>query len=206
MTQYNLEHLIQTKEQKVIGPIQDDEALLLFALIKTCLIKNVIEIGGLNGYSANNFLEAVGDNGSVVTIDINLVPKIKDNHIIITKDVSNITISDLNHSYFGLIFLDAHVFIPQVNFIKKLLEFKVIDDRTIIAIHDTNLHPTKNTKSSYKINDGWVHQKVERMIVNTLIKDLNYHAINLHTKAIDHDVIPYRHGLTLLQKAQYLEV
>ena len=75
MTQYNLEHLIQTKEQKVIGPIQDDEALLLFALIKTCLIKNVIEIGGLNGYSANNFLEAVGDNGSVITIDINLVPK-----------------------------------------------------------------------------------------------------------------------------------
>ena len=59
---YDLSHLIQNSDQMVLGPIQDDEALLLFALCKVMMIKNIIEIGVLDGYSTNNFIKAVGEN------------------------------------------------------------------------------------------------------------------------------------------------
>ena len=34
----------------MLGPIQDDEALLLFALIRTTHVRRVAEIGGYHGY------------------------------------------------------------------------------------------------------------------------------------------------------------
>jgi predicted O-methyltransferase YrrM len=42
-----------------MGLIQDDEALFLFGLIRVVRIKRILEIGGLNGYSALNFLKAL---------------------------------------------------------------------------------------------------------------------------------------------------
>jgi predicted O-methyltransferase YrrM len=55
----NLIHLTQDVNQQVGGPIQDDEALMLFAVVRGCRFKRILEIGGLFGYSAKNFCEAV---------------------------------------------------------------------------------------------------------------------------------------------------
>ncbi len=44
---YDLDHLIQTNKQDVIGPIQDDEALLLYSIVKGMRLNRVLEIGGL---------------------------------------------------------------------------------------------------------------------------------------------------------------
>jgi predicted O-methyltransferase YrrM len=71
MVTYALGHLTQADDQKVGGPIQDDEALLLFSMIRVMRLKRVIEFGGLGGYSARNFLEAVGRDGIVYTVDLN---------------------------------------------------------------------------------------------------------------------------------------
>jgi len=56
----------QGRKQDVVGPLQDDEALLLFALSRALGVNRVLEIGSLNGDSARNFLSAVG--GSKLTV------------------------------------------------------------------------------------------------------------------------------------------
>ena len=59
MVKYDLNHLTQEDNQIVVGPIQDDEALFLYSLIRVKRIKCVLEIGGLNGYSSINFIKAM---------------------------------------------------------------------------------------------------------------------------------------------------
>ena len=56
---YDFSHLIQSPDQMVNGPIQDDEALMLYAVVRTMRLRRVLELGGLSGYSARNFLSAL---------------------------------------------------------------------------------------------------------------------------------------------------
>jgi len=57
---YDLAHIgWQGRKQDVVGPLQDDEALLMFALSRALGVNRVLEIGSLNGDSARNFLSAV---------------------------------------------------------------------------------------------------------------------------------------------------
>ena len=86
MVTYNLEHLTQEDRQEVSGPIQDDEALFMYAIIRGMQIETVLEIGGLNGYSARNFLAAVGPEGTVFTCDVNPVAQIANNHVVLIKN------------------------------------------------------------------------------------------------------------------------
>jgi O-methyltransferase len=65
MVAYNLRHLTQNSDQAVSGPIQDDEALFLYSLIRVMQMKRILEIGGLGGYSATNFVAAAGPDGVV---------------------------------------------------------------------------------------------------------------------------------------------
>lgn len=205
MHKYNLNHLIQPKNQLVIGPIQDDEALLLYAIIRVCMFKNIVEIGGLNGYSAINFLSAIDNLGKLFTIDLNFVPKQADNHFIIQKDISEVSINDLLETKIDMLFFDCHVYDAQMVFYKNMLENGLIHDKTVIALHDTGLHPFKCCDWSYRIDEGWVHQPVERLMVNELVAKYNYHAINLHTDLTRHsEDLPLRHGLTILSKFKTL--
>ena len=59
MVKYDLSHLSQPENQNVSGPIQDDEALFLYSIIRGCRLERILEIGGLSGYSAKNFLQAL---------------------------------------------------------------------------------------------------------------------------------------------------
>jgi hypothetical protein len=199
--QYNLEHLTQDVDQTLLGPIQDDEALLLFSIIKTMRLKNIIEIGGLSGYSAKNFLAAV-DTGKVYTIDINPVKKISQNHIVIEKDCRYITRDDISENI-DLIFFDAHVYDEQIIFFNALREHQLIDDNVVLAFHDTNLHPRKICESYYiESEKGWCHQPVERKLVN-YFKGLNFDAICFHT-TMDESSISFRHGITIMKKFKHL--
>ena len=80
----DVSHLgLQRVEQDVIGPMQDDESLLLFALVRTSHVRRVLEIGGLHGESAMNFLRALKhkQRAVVYTIDRNRVDKIEMRHL-----------------------------------------------------------------------------------------------------------------------------
>ena len=83
LNKYDLRHLTQRSNQNVMGPVQDDEALFLFALIKCCRFTRILEIGGLKGYSAINFIKAISfsEQGRVYTVDIDTVKKKAHNHV-----------------------------------------------------------------------------------------------------------------------------
>jgi hypothetical protein len=197
---YNFSHLTQHPNQNVSGPIQDDEALLLFGLIRVMCIRRVLEIGGLSGYSATNFAKAVGPSGTVYTIDIREVPKVAPNHVPITMDARAITPEVIDRKPLDLIFFDCHVFDVQMELLSLLSAQGMVTDRTLLALHDTNLHPTQSVSWAYQVEGGWVHQAVERRMVNELRK-LGYDAISLDTTAEAHGPdLPVRHGLTIMKK------
>lgn len=207
-TKYDLTHLTQSESQEVIGPIQDDEALFLYSIVRGMRLSRILEVGGLRGYSAVNFLKALEKSKKAVlyTVDLNKVRKISENHKVITKDIRDLTREDLDNEPIDLIFFDCHNFDAQILAYKRLLRKGLITDRTILALHDTNLHPRKYTESSYKISSGYVHQKAERMMVN-YFKKLGYDVFSLHTDMKIHDSkFPFRHGISICSKFQKLRV
>lgn len=203
---YDLSHLTQDPDQKVLGPIQDDEALLLFALIRVMVLRRVLEIGGLGGYSATNFAAAVGPAGTVYSVDVNPVPKVADNHVPITMDVGDLRAADVGSIPLDLVFFDCHCFVGQMAMLTRFVRDGVITDRTVIALHDTNLHPGKTEEKTYEVTGGWVNCWPERRMVNE-IRELGYDAICLDTDMSVHGPdLPFRHGLTLMRRFTTLTV
>lgn len=225
---YDLSHL-QQPNQNVIGIIQDDEALLLFALCKTMLIKNVVEVGTFVGYSARNFIKAVGEDGHIISIDTNHFSGRHPNFTFINKNVSKIEASEIPW-VIDLIFFDCHDELAQITFVNKMINAGKIDDDTIIAVHDTNLHPDINTNyvdlgwpsgpflgadtnaftnskhTPIKTKNGLIPQPDERVLVNKLI-DYGWNPFHIHTKLNRHNKdLSFRNGLTLLSKKKYLEL
>ena len=199
-TKYDLSHLTQLSTQEVIGPIQDDEALFLFALIRVMRIWRILEIGGFSGYSANNFCKAVGERGIVYTIDINPVPKMAANHVPIIMDARQIEPAAVDNTPLDLIFFDCHVYDVQMEMLRRLEMQGMVTDRTVLALHDINLHPRRLVAGAYEIADGWVHQPVERRMVNDL-RNMGYDAFALDTHRDAHGPdLPCRHGLAVMRK------
>ena len=198
---YNLSHLTQDSQQNVLGPIQDDEALFLYGFIKTTLIRNVVELGCQGGYSAKNFLAAVGEKGKVLSIDICPMHKLADNHFTLLKNAKYITENDIPFEEIQLAFYDCHDFDATVSFHYNMLNCKKITDNTTIVLHDTGLHHKPVCGGEQK-NGGWAHQVVERQISNLLVKE-GWSAIHAHARNsefVDGQPLAFRHGITILQK------
>lgn len=204
MVQYDLTHLVQDDTENVIGPIQDTEALFLYSLVRGMRMRRVLEIGGLSGYSARNFLAALGPQGMLYTVDLNPVPCQGPNHACICRDAREDTAADLGGEPLDLVFFDCHVFDAQMGLFEALLREGLVTERTVLALHDTNLHPTQVVPWAYPVRGeeaGWVHQAVERDMVNEFVGRHGYHAFSLHTALTAHDAsMPFRHGVTLLQR------
>lgn len=205
MANYDLSHLTQEENQRVIGPIQDDEALLLYSVIRVMRLRNIVEIGGLGGYSAMNFLKAIGNSGNVVTIDLTPTQNMGDRHIVLVGDAANVTPEQLQVDSIDLLFFDAHDYPAQMKFFHTMRDAGMISDSTIIALHDTGTHPM-NLGWCYETNQGFVHQKVERAMTNDFFH-MGYQPVCFHTKLSVHDeTLPFRHGLTLLSKFNPLSI
>jgi predicted O-methyltransferase YrrM len=204
---YDLTHLNQS-HQNVWGPIQDDEALFLYSIIRGMRIERILEIGGLSGYSGLNFLQAVKytDKGIVYTCDINQVPKLAKNHKVIIKNALNITLDDLDNLPIELIFFDCHDMV-QMYIFHHLVKNGLITDKTVLALHDTNLHysPYNRWGPFIEKENGYAHQTVERNMVN-IFKDLGYDIFSISTDQTKHsNEFPIRHGISVCQKFKYLE-
>lgn len=201
---YDLCHLSQGETQNVIGPIQDDEALFLFALCKVMMVKNVVEIGVQSGYSAQNFLKAVGGNGSVIGIDIIETAFRSDRFTFINSCAGAVQPEQIPWNI-DLLFFDSHSEYAQKKFFENMRTAGKITDETIIALHDTGLHPA-GVGIGVKLGDGYAHQPVERMLSNWLVS-CGYSPFHAHTNISKHnDKLPFRHGLTILCKQKILEV
>lgn len=215
---YDLAHLTQSDDQSTPGPIQDDEALLFFAMIRVTRIKRIVEFGGVHGYSAKNFCEAVGKEGEVYTVDWGvdgLTPKQADNHKVVVKNVCDITAEDLDNKPVDLLFFDCHSYEAELCAFQELRRAGIVTDKTIIAFHDTNLWPTKDAPNTlhaewpdiaYEVEGGWVFCPPERQLVNDF-KDMGYDVINFGTEKDAHGPeFPYRCGLSIARKFKKFEL
>ncbi len=82
----------------------------------------------------------------------------------------------------------------------------MVNDETVLALHDTSLHPTKSCEWAYPIEEDWVHQDVERRLVNDL-RRMGYDGFALHNNLAAHDeALPFRHGVTIMRKFRSLAV
>jgi hypothetical protein len=190
---YELDHLDQAGNQRVAGPIQDDEALLLYAMVRVMRIRHVLEVGGLGGYSARNFLAAMqGDRDvAMYTIDLNDVPALSPHHYTIRKDCGELAPADVHGQ--PLDQLEAH---------------GLVHANTVLALHDTNLHPKQGMWGHFVREPdgviGWVHQAAEREMVNAL-RRRGWDAMCFHMPLDRSDeLIRSRHGLTVMRRFQHL--
>jgi len=207
MVNYNLSHLSQPEHQNVSGPIQDDEALFLYSIIRGCRLQRILEIGGLNGYSATNFLQALsfGTDGILYTCDLHPVPVLAENHKVIIKNALDLTIDELDNKPLDLVFFDCHDMI-QMDIYYKFVNNNIINDNTILALHDTNIHypPYQHCGVYIEQEKGYAHQPVERNMVN-IFKQLGYDIFGIMTDSTKHnDDFPVRHGITVCKKFKVL--
>ena len=206
MVYYNLEHLTQDDQQAVVGPIQDDEALFLFSLIRCMRFSRILEVGGLDGYSAKNFLESLDcrPNAMVYTIDIQPVEEQGSLHRCIQKNASDITANDVDNQPLDLVFFDCHELDVQMTLFERLRSSSIINDDTVLALHDTGLHEHQFIDWAYEIQDGWVHQPVERQMVNRF-KEAGYDVFTVDAKrGTSTPEFPFRHGLTICKKHSFM--
>lgn len=197
MTEYDLQHL--TLGNDCHHPaIQDDEALLLYALIRCMRLQTVLEVGALQGYSARNFLAAVGFAGCVISVDIVPLQPLAPNHRTIQCSIQDVDFVSL--PALDLVFFDAHAYDEQLLFFERGTAHSVITPRTIIALHDTGLFYEQTVSHAHRISTGWVHQCVERRMVNHFVS-LGYSALCAHAD----NQLPPRKGLTIMQRFTALE-
>lgn len=205
MVHYDLDHLTQPEDQCVIGPIQDDEALFLYSIIRGMRLTRVLEIGGLAGYSARNFLAAIGEKGVMYTVDYQQVPVLAPNHRVVLKNALDLTPSDVDNQPVDMVFFDCHDMV-QMGVFHRLVTQGIITEHTLLALHDTNLHyPPGGLNQGPLVADrvgdvGYAHQPVEREMVNQF-KTLGYDVLSIYTtRAKHHADFPFRHGITVCQR------
>ena len=200
---YDLSHLIQDS-QFVFGPVQDDEALLLFGAIKTIRPKVIVEFGANNGFGSLNFLKAIDEDSKLYSYDIN--PFNKDSlanedkrFIFYRKSHSDFDQMDVGNQTIDFVFVDyAHTDTMKTGF-KKIIN--QISFNGIIAIHNTGLHVSEqaNCVCDYENYCGGAHQKDARAFINWIIENYTeWHVLEMHSFKI------FRHGLTFLQKIYQL--
>ena len=98
----------------------------------------------------------------------------------------------------------------QVDIFNNFKSLGIINDDTILALHDTNIHYPPvgaHQRDLYVKEEGGIaHQPVERKMVN-YFKSEGYDIFSIKTKATDHDKsFPFRHGLTICSKFKTMAV
>lgn len=197
---YDLSHLTQPDDQAVMGPIQDDEALLLYSICRVCCYSRVIEFGGLEGYSAMNFLKGMEpQNGVVYSVDHCEIGTMGDRHVHVHKDAGSVCAEDFENKPVDLVFFDCHDYGQQMLALDNLRRSGVITVHTLLVLHDTGIHSDKFVGHAVPCptRSGWVHQQDERLMVRDLLSQ-GYSAISFGCSNPT-PPIQYRHGLTFMR-------
>lgn len=194
---YDFTHLTQPPSQEVAGPLQDDEALPLFAVCRVTCARRVAEFGGLTGYSARNFLAALRGvpGGIVFTVDPAPVPALSPVHRVVRKEAKDVLPEDFGREPLDLVFFDCHDYHQQMAAFHTLSRHGLVTRSTIIALHDTGTHPAPFARWTYLGEEGYIHQAAERAMANRL-QDLGYECVSFDAPA-PIPPVRYRHGLTL---------
>lgn len=184
-----------------LGPVLDQDALLLEAIIQMTDPKLVIEFGFFWGKSATTMLKAMSPDARLISYDNTKNPSLPDPRFEF-KGLSQDDFQDPG-GVIDFVFLDAsHELELNKTTFKKLIPF--LGEKAIIAVHDTGTWPGNvfNAQAGYQLNDQeFLHCPDERLFVNW-IKEEYPEVQQIHL----HSFPKIGHGITLLQFYKKLEV
>ena len=227
---HDLRHIgKQGPRQDVAGPVQDNEALLLFALVRVLGVNRVLEIGGLSGHSARVFSAALNcmPRAKVYTIDLLKVPSVAANHHTLQKNAANLTAADVDHEPIDLLFLDCHNYDASVALVKSILRQNLLSPTALVVLHDTGMSELGFLRERFpgfarsigpddprlmppnqQGKRFFIHQPVERMVSVWLTRydcTGNWQTLAAHDDA-QKGATPNRWGLTIMQRKVDLSV
>jgi predicted O-methyltransferase YrrM len=216
---FDLTHLAFFDEVSAAGPLQREEALLLYGLVRVLRPTVVVEFGFLGGRSALNFLTALAPGGTLYSFDIDAGSERtarryfgdRPDFRFLPKSQADITAADVDGRPIDLAFIDASHDVEINRRTFERLESLLADD-AVIVIHDTGTwaaeHMTPGHVQYAAGAPGWwlsadefVHQPGEREFVNWVREaHPEFSQVNLHTRRT------LRHGMTILQRSRALSV
>lgn len=187
------------KDKPILGPLQPEDTALLQAVIRMTDPKLVVEFGFLWGNSARAMLEVMSDSAKLISYD-----NAKDGYLndlrftFIKKSQTEFEpIENVN-----LVFLDAsHDFELNKETLHKVIP--CLSPLGIIAIHDTGTWSENiyNLDRGYVLNGRYLHCPDERATVNWLkVEYPEFQQIHFHSN------VQLRHGITLLQRYNHLDI
>lgn len=170
--------------------------------------------GGSQGICSKLFLKGQENNpdSKLFSVDILDMKKKSENHFLLQMDVNEVTPENLHNEKIDVVFFDCHSVLPQLNFYNKMVKEGLIHDDTILILHDTNLlygdaalrNIECNGKIGYYSEEGYVHQWVERNLVN-YFKLKGYDIFTLSTKQNNHnEKYPLLFGISVCKKFELL--
>lgn len=194
------------------GPLQRDEALMLYGLTRTVRPATVVEVGFLRGHSAFNFLRAMDDDARLYSFDIDPAARWhaeqtcgSDSRFkLAIKSQDEVTSGDIDGRQADLVFLDAS---HELGLNQRTFERLVtlMSDRAILAVHDTGAVPRRFMEAidhwALAVPELWVDDECEvmpdeRAFVNWILEEHpEFSQIHLHSERAG------RCGTTLLQRS-----
>ena len=206
----DLAHLAMLDE-RVVGPVQRDEALFLHALIRVVRPTTVVEIGFGRGHSALNFLSALDPEAHLYSFDIK--PRCETwartwfggdpRFTFKRRSQAELTPDDIDGRLAEFVFLDAsHDFVLNQETFERLLP--MMSQNAILAVHDTGSVPRQLFPDWHWLvqsQEGWVDghyegQPGDREFVNWVLESHpDFSQVHLHS------VRTVRCGMTLLQRS-----
>ena len=210
-------HLNNYLEEDALGPLQQDEALFLFALARVVRPKLIVEFGFNKGDSSLNFLKALPRDSVVHSYDI------KDSAATIArtferrypnfhfhgKSQTEFARADIGGDLVDFVFLDAAHSLELNQTTWRNLE-PALADNAIVAVHDTGTWSRQHLRPCHRAfiladpnkwlnNDEYQHQLDERIFINwVLATSPAFSAVHFHSTNV------LRHGLTILQRGAKL--
>ena len=216
-TGIGMSHLLAYREDDAIGPLQRDEAIALFGIIRTLRPKVVVEFGFFHGHSAFNFLRALPEDGRLYSYDIDAdsIRRARTEFTFdrrftfVGKSQTDFEASDIGRQDIDFVFLDAaHELDLNIETFRRVIAH--LAPEAMIAIHDTGLwqrahfseiHETfiREYPGEWRSDELYAHQPGERAFVDWIVAEPHgFSAIHFHSTRI------LRHGFSLLQRQRCL--
>ncbi|MEO5712236.1 MAG: class I SAM-dependent methyltransferase [Luteolibacter sp.] len=212
-----MSHLLSYRENDAIGPLQRDEALALFGIIRTLRPRVVVEFGFFHGHSAFNFLRAMSEDARLFSYDID-ADSIKRAAIefnfdkrftFIGKSQTEFDPADIGNRQIDFVFFDAaHELELNTETFGRIAGN--LSPEATIAVHDTGLWHRKDFAAIHQTfasempgiwesADLYAHQPGERDFIDWIVSEHPaFTAVHFHSTET------LRHGFTLLQRRRPL--
>lgn len=214
-----ISHLLSYREGEAIGPLQRDEAVALFGVVRTLRPRVVVEFGFFHGHSAFNFLQALSEDALLFSYDVDEDSRRRAESefafdrrfAFLAKSQTDFAAEDVGGREVDFVFFDAaHELELNTETFSRILPS--LSPAAMIAVHDTGLwnreyfapiHEqfTREHSGAWHHEDLYAHQPGERAFIDWITETYpEFVAIHLHSTRT------LRHGFSLLQRRRKLSV